>query len=111
MLKRRNEPFKDFWVLPGGVINYEETAQQAARREVKEEAGLSIDLGEVVSIYRIDTDPRGIHIDIIFSAASHGEISLSKEDSQWQYFSVQELPENIAYKHREAIQDWAKPKS
>lgn len=106
MLQRNREPFKDYWVLPGGFIKYEETAQQAIKRETKEEAGVDTIIRGTIGAYRIDDDPRGIHIDIIFHGTSNGEIKLNEEDRNWKYFSLEDLPENIAYKHRNAIKDY-----
>src|SRR5258708_5125822 len=37
MIQRGNEPFKGYWVLPGGFVSYQETAEAAIRREAKEE--------------------------------------------------------------------------
>lgn len=108
MLQRTNEPFKDYWVLPGGFINHSETAKEAIKRETKEEIGLDINIDGIIGVYRIDNDPRGIHMDIIFKGNANGEIKLSKENKDYQYFSPDKLPEMIAYKHRDAINDWLK---
>jgi len=40
LLKRNNEPFKGFWTLPGGHIEFGKTAEQAVIRETMEEASL-----------------------------------------------------------------------
>ncbi|MBW2974765.1 NUDIX hydrolase [Candidatus Woesearchaeota archaeon] len=42
LVKRNCEPFKGFWSLPDGHIDFGETAEQAVIREVKEETGLTI---------------------------------------------------------------------
>lgn len=42
LVKRNHEPFKGYWCLPGGHIDFGETAEQAVIREVKEETGLTI---------------------------------------------------------------------
>lgn len=106
MLQRAHEPFKAFWVLPGGFIGYEETPEEAIKREAKEETGLEITINGIVGAYRIDNDPRGVHIDIIFYGTLNGEIEINKDSKSWQYFSPEQLPDKIAYKHREAIADW-----
>lgn len=108
MLQRAHEPFKDYWCLPGGFMRYEETPEETAKREVREETRLGIKIDGLIGVYRIDNDPRGIHIDIIYHGKAHGEITLSKEDRKYNYFSPNELPELIAYKHREAVLDWLK---
>lgn len=108
MLQRAHEPFLNYWVLPGGFIDHDETAQEAIKRETREEAGTNIKIEGLVGIYRIDNDPRGVHIDIIFYGKAASKIKLGKEDKNWQYFPTNNLPENIAYKHREAISDYDK---
>ena len=107
MLQRANEPFKKFWVLPGGFMNINETPEEAIKREVKEETGLDIQVDGIVGAYRIDNDPRGIHIDIIYHGKLNGQSpTLNKESGGWSLFSKEELPIDIAYKHKNAIIDW-----
>jgi len=108
MIQRATEPFKNYWVLPGGFTSYLEDAETAIRREAFEEVGVEIKLQKIIGTYLIDNDPRGIHLDIIFAGTTKDEITLHNEDLQWKYFSPEELPDKIAYKHREAITDWFK---
>ena len=110
MLQRKNEPHKGYWCLPGGYINYNETLEEAIKRETLEEAGLNIDVGKLVGVYRIDNDPRGINIDIIYEGCLEGEIKISDEHEKYELYLQDKLPTNIAYKHREAINDWYKIK-
>jgi ADP-ribose pyrophosphatase YjhB (NUDIX family) len=106
LLKRSIEPFLDYWVLPGGFIKSRETAEEAVRRELREETNLVVDIEKIVGTYLIDNDPRGVHLDIIFSGSTKGEVNLNDENKNWQFFSLDTLPEKIAYKHRQAIDDW-----
>ncbi|MGI8419250.1 MAG: NUDIX domain-containing protein [Candidatus Levyibacteriota bacterium] len=57
MIQRANEPFRNYWVLPGGFISYDEIAEDAIKREVEEEIGTDIQLERIIGTYKIDTDP------------------------------------------------------
>jgi 8-oxo-dGTP diphosphatase len=46
--KRKKEPFKGCPGLPGGFVNIGETIEEAARREVKEETSLDIELTDIL---------------------------------------------------------------
>jgi ADP-ribose pyrophosphatase YjhB (NUDIX family) len=51
IVKRAHEPRKGEWSLPGGLVELGETLVDAARREIKEETGLEVDVGEVVEVF------------------------------------------------------------
>lgn len=106
MLQRANEPLKGYWCLPGGYINYDETPEEAIKRELKEEVGTDILIEDLIGVYRIDNDLRGINIDVIYAGQVKGKVILSGEHQRHKLFSRDKLPDKIAYKHREAIKDW-----
>lgn len=106
MLQRASKILNDYWVLPGGFMNYEERPEEAILREAKEEIGEEVKIEGLIGVYRIDNDPRGVHIDIIYHGKSNGNVMLSNEDKKWGYFDPKHLPKQIAYKHRRAIKDW-----
>ena len=41
LIKRGIEPFKGMWAIPGGFVHSDETLEEAALREVREEAGVT----------------------------------------------------------------------
>jgi 8-oxo-dGTP diphosphatase len=59
LLVRRNKPpRRGHWSLPGGAQQLGETVAEAARREVREEVGLEVDLGAMVAtVDLIERDP------------------------------------------------------
>lgn len=60
LIQRGKPPRRGQWSLPGGAQQLGETVAEAARREIREEAGLEIELGEVVAtVDMIERDPSG----------------------------------------------------
>lgn len=61
LLKRDNDPFKDYWHLPGGFLLKGESISACIKRHAKEELGISpTDSGKFIGIFEnIDGDPRG----------------------------------------------------
>ncbi|MCL1839546.1 NUDIX domain-containing protein [Candidatus Saccharibacteria bacterium] len=107
MVQRAQAPLLGHWCLPGGYVSYGEQPQDTAIRETKEETSLDTEAGHLVGVYSIDNDPRGFNIDIIYSGSIvTGTIAPNDEVRCCKYFHVDDLPKQIAYRHREAIKDW-----
>jgi ADP-ribose pyrophosphatase YjhB (NUDIX family) len=51
IVKRAHEPRKGEWSLPGGLVELGETLAEAARREIKEETGLDVEVSEVLEVF------------------------------------------------------------
>ena len=67
LVKRSNEPYKNRWVLPGGFVEYDETVENAAAREVLEETGVQIRLESILGVYSDpERDPRGHTLTTVF---------------------------------------------
>lgn len=108
LIKRRNDPYKDCWALPGGFVEYGETVESAAMREAKEETSIDVELKDLVNVYsEPDRDPRGHTITIAFTAK--GDFLTRKADddaSDIDIFSPEDLDEiNIAFDHDKIIKD------
>ena len=50
LVLRGQEPSRGKWSIPGGVVELGETIREAARREVLEECGLDIRVGDVIDV-------------------------------------------------------------
>lgn len=69
--RRKKEPFKGYRGLPGGFVNIEETVETAAKREVKEETSLDIELTDILGVYSDpQRDPRGHIMSTVFVGQS-----------------------------------------
>jgi len=53
LVKRTKSPAKGMWAVPGGKIKAGETMQEALKREIKEEANLEVEVGEVVYVFDV----------------------------------------------------------
>ncbi|MCX8176381.1 MAG: NUDIX hydrolase [Candidatus Bathyarchaeota archaeon] len=51
LVKRRFQPHPGWWALPGGVVEYGETVEETAIREIKEETGLNIEVKKLLGVY------------------------------------------------------------
>jgi mutator protein MutT len=51
LIRRRYEPLKGEWSLPGGMVEIGETLESALMREMLEETGLRVDVGPVVEVF------------------------------------------------------------
>ncbi|MDT0685788.1 NUDIX hydrolase [Autumnicola psychrophila] len=105
LIKRKKDPFKDQWALPGGFIEEGEDLEQAARRELLEETGVKIDSMEQVRAFgKPGRDPRGRMISIAFLSRIFNEEPLKAgddaKDAGW--FGINNLPD-LAFDHEEII--------
>ncbi len=105
LIKRKYEPFKGEWALPGGFILPHEDILEAAKRELKEETGVSASyLEQLYTFGGPKRDPRGPVITVSYVALLNHVPELSPstdaEDSKW--FPVYELPV-LAFDHSEIL--------
>jgi 8-oxo-dGTP diphosphatase len=67
LIRRKNEPFKGAYALPGGFVDVGETVEAACRREVLEETGLTVDELQLIGVYSAPgRDPRGHTVSIAY---------------------------------------------
>lgn len=70
-IKRRDDPFKGSWALPGGFMNIDERLAVSAARELYEETGITVDVDKLEFVGLFDNpnrDKRGRVISSCFTA-------------------------------------------
>jgi ADP-ribose pyrophosphatase YjhB (NUDIX family) len=105
LIKRKNPP--EGWALPGGFVDYGETLESAALREAKEETGLNIELTKQFHTYSDPKrDARHHTITTVYIAKAHGSPIAGDDAKEAGIFKRGALPEQIAFDHREILNDY-----
>lgn len=103
LVQRKNEPEKGKWAFPGGFMNIDETTEQAAKRELKEETGLEVDEVMQVGVFdSVDRDPRERVVSVAYlTALDHlPAINAGDDASLAKWFRIDEMPE-LAFDHQD----------
>jgi len=109
LVKRASAPQVGWWALPGGYVDWNETLEHAVRREVQEETGLQPVSAEFFKIFDdLDRDLDGRqNIGHCFIVQCRGTLQRQKEEvEELRWFSLNDLPKNIAFDHGKMIQAW-----
>ena len=107
LIQRALPPFKGKWALPGGFVRLKETLEEAARRELEEETGLSaIFLEQLYTFSAVDRDPRErvvsvAHYALVNLRDHHVHAATDARDAAW--FGVHDVP-SLAFDHAEILQ-------
>ncbi|MCK6602454.1 MAG: NUDIX hydrolase [Bacteroidetes bacterium] len=108
LIERKNDPFKYHWALPGGFIEMEETLEQTALRELKEETGIhEVGLEPFWTYGDPGRDPRGRVITVVFIGRIDWEHAMEQthagdDAANARWFPFSKLPV-LAFDHREII--------
>ncbi len=105
LIRRKNEPFG--WAIPGGYIDYGESAENAALREAKEETSLDVELEGLLGVYSDpNRDPRAHTITTVFIAKSKGIPEAGDDAKEIGLFDEHHLPDPIVFDHKKILQDF-----
>lgn len=105
LIKRKNPP--PGWALPGGFIEYNESAEDAALREAQEETGLVCqNLKQFHAYSAPDRDPRHHTISIVFTAQAKGTPRADSDAADIGIFDNKNLPQQLAFDHRQILEDY-----
>jgi tRNA (cytidine/uridine-2'-O-)-methyltransferase len=105
LIKRAGEPFKGRWAFPGGFVDEDESLENAAARELREETGLTgIRLEQVGAFGDPGRDPRGHTVSVVFAAMLEEralvEAADDASDAKWHPALA---PPNLAFDHEKIL--------
>lgn len=107
LIKRKRDPFKGSWALPGGFhVTLRESLEEAAVREIREETSLIVkveDLRLVCVHSKPDRDPRGHVIDHVYVTTKYkGRVKAKSDAEKIGFYVFSDLPD-LAFDHKDAI--------
>ncbi|MDX2094225.1 MAG: NUDIX domain-containing protein [Kofleriaceae bacterium] len=106
LIQRKLAPFQHTWALPGGFVRVDETLDEAARRELEEEAGVrDVYLEQLYSFGALDRDPRERTVTVAYYALaklSDHNIRAATDAMGVGWFALDDLPK-LAFDHANII--------
>jgi len=106
LIKRLAKPFRGRYALPGGFILEDESTDDAAIRELREETGVrDVYLEQLYTFGAPKRDPRGRVITVAYCALipPEQELKSSTDASDAAWFAVDDLP-SLAFDHAEIVE-------
>ena len=102
LIERGHEPYKGKWALPGGFVQMDETTEEGAKRELKEETGLqNVFIEQLYTFSNVNRDPRGRVISVAYYALinlSDHTLKAGDDAKKTKWFSIDEIPP-LAFDH------------
>lgn len=100
LIQRGIEPYKDKWALPGGFVQMNESAEEGALRELREETGLSANyIEQFYTFSEPHRDPRERVITIAFYALTEiREVKGGDDARNAMWYDINDMPP-LAFDH------------
>ena len=107
LVRRKYPPKAGQWSLPAGFQEYNEDSAGAALREVREETGLVVRLGEVFAVHTGVLPPDRSVLVVIYRADEiGGRLQAADDAEEVGFYPLDQLPGPIAFAiHRSVLSD------
>jgi len=106
LIRRKIEPFKDRWAIPGGFLNMDEDLDTCAARELQEETGIrEVYLEQLYTFGKVGRDPRERVVSVAYFALAPMQdqtIRAGDDAAETRWFAVDDLP-NLAFDHQDIL--------
>ena len=109
LVQRSNEPYKDYWALPGGALYNNENLETGMFRELKEKTNISDVNLMLCNVYgEVDRSPVmrmvGISYVGVLDIKNANLLTQTKKTQNAAWFSIDDVPE-LAYDHNQILKD------
>lgn len=105
LVLRRNAPLANYWAPPAGYIEIDETLEEGAARETKEETGLDIQIDRLIGIY--SRANMGVMFAVFAARVVGGEIKAAEDEViELGFFGRTEIPRQSAPVNGTVLEQW-----
>ncbi len=105
LTKRKEDPLKDFWHLPGSFIFKNEAVKECIRRVLKEELGFTNNVTYELEFLSedLDEDPRGHVINLIYKVKISEDSVLKAVGRTKEFEYFEKIPDKIGFGHGDVL--------
>lgn len=104
LLARRSRSYAGLWCIPCGYVEWDEDVRDAAVREIEEETGLQVELGDVFAVHSNFHDANQHTVGIWFrGTVAGGELAPADDVDQVGFYDVDDLPGELAFPTDELV--------
>ena len=107
LIQRDRAPYKGKWALPGGFVQIDETLEEAAKRELKEETGIqNVFLEQLYTFGDLKRDPRDRIVSVAYYALVNlrdHEIKATTDARNAAWFSIDDIP-SLPFDHNRIVE-------
>lgn len=98
MVRRKYGSNKGKWCIPCGNVEIGEDVRDAMVREIKEETGLDVEVGDIVNVLSTHHTPERSVVGVWFEAKEVGGDLVAGDDaSEAQFFPLDQPPTEMAF--------------
>jgi len=105
LVKRKNYPHG--WAIPGGFVDYGESAESAATREAREETSVKVTSLRQFRVYSDPArDPRQHTLSVVFIARGEGTPRAGDDAADLGVYTKNTLPKPLAFDHEKILHEY-----
>jgi len=106
LVKRKYDPFKGMWAIPGGFVEDDEELEDAAIRELHEETGMKLtSMKQLQTFGKVGRDPRGRTVSVTYGAivdAKDHPVTGGDDAAEAHWVNVKDITE-MAFDHMDEL--------